>query len=157
MMQEPSQPEKETSISFLPILKLSSAIADTKINESQLLYQLPPPVPGGSPCAAPLNPHGFRVIGDGALASYKACMSIYDSIDEGHWTEQEFEPYLAACDRIDIALCTLRNHESPQDGKKLSETEIALLLPIMLAEVQRERQTEILSEMRDSLAALRST
>lgn len=84
-------------------------------------------------------------------------MSIYDSIDDGTWTEDEFQPYLAACDRIDIALCTLRNHQSAQDGRKLSEAEIMALLPIMLAEVQRERQTEILTEMRNMLAALKSS
>ena len=84
-------------------------------------------------------------------------MTIYDSINDGTWTEDEFQPYLAACDRIDIALCTLRNHQSAQDGRKLSEVEIATLLPIMLAEVQRERQTEILAAMRDALAAIRSS
>lgn len=84
-------------------------------------------------------------------------MSIYDSIDDGTWTEDEFQPYLAACDRIDIALCALRNHQSAQDDRKLSEAEITALLPIMLAEVQRERQTEILAEMRDALAAIRTS
>ena len=80
-------------------------------------------------------------------------MSIYDSIDDGAWTEDEFQPYLAVSDRIDIALCTLRDHQSAQGAGKRSEMEIATLLPIMLAEVQRERQTEILAEMRDALAA----
>ena len=78
-------------------------------------------------------------------------MSIYDSVEAGIWEEKDFEPYLAACDRIDIALETLRNHERQTGQNKLSEVEIAQLLPIVLAEAQRERQTEILAEIRDAI------
>lgn len=83
-------------------------------------------------------------------------MTVNDYITDGTYGEEEFEPYFAACDRIDAAMCILREHEPRQGGGKFSEAEIVALLPIVLAEAQRERQTEILAEIRDTLKTARS-
>ena len=81
---------------------------------------------------------------------------INDYITDGTYTEEEFEPYFGVCDRIDAAMCVLRAHEPRQGGGKFSEAEIVALVPIMLAEAQRERQTELLAEIRDAIKAAQS-
>ena len=87
-------------------------------------------------------------------------MSIYDIIDEGFFTEDDFQPYIGACDRIDLAMSTLRNHDpigrgsDPLGkGNNLSEIEVVTLLPILLAEVHRERTLQKLTEIRDAIIA----